>query len=152
MKGKILKRSLVGASFGLLICQMIAIVISFVINDGNYYAVVPELFVICKSETTAVLVQTIVACIYGAVWGGESVIWEIDEWSLLKQTILHFVISSAVTFPVAYFTWWMPHTPFGVLSFFGIFASIYIIIWISQYLSIKRKIEKMNQKIGQRSQ
>ena len=77
-----------------LICQMIAIFISFAIHDGNYYAVVPELADICGGETMAVLVQAIFACVYGAVWAG-----------------------------------------------------IYLMIWITQYYSMKKKIQKKNRKI-----
>lgn len=147
MKKEIIKRSFIGALLGLLICQILSIFISFIINDGTYYAVVPDLITICKTETNAVIVQTICALLYGAVWGGISVIWEMDDWSILKQSVVHFLISSIVTFPVAYFTRWMHHSVMGVLSYFGIFAVIYVIIWISQYLSMKKKIQQLNEKV-----
>lgn len=147
MKKKILQRCLVGAPIGLLICQIISIWISLAINDGTYYAVVPDLITICKSETNAVIVQTLCALVYGAVWGGISVVWEIDEWSILKQSIIHFCISSIVTFPIAYITRWMEHTLGGILFYFGIFAIVYLGIWISQYLSMKKNINQLNEKV-----
>ncbi len=147
MKKNILKRCLVGAPIGLLIAQVISIWISVIINDGTYYAVVPELITICKSETNAVIMQTICALLYGAMWAGSTIIWEIDEWSILKQSSIHFLITSIVTFPVAYITRWMEHTVSGVISYFAIFLMIYVGIWITQYLSMKKKIEQLNAKV-----
>ena len=147
MKKNILKRCLVGAPIGLLIAQVISIWISVIINDGTYYAVVPELITICKSETNAVIMQTICALLYGAMWAGSTIIWEIDEWSILKQSSIHFLITSIVTFPVAYITRWMEHTVSGVISYFAIFLLIYVGIWITQYLSMKKKIEQLNAKV-----
>lgn len=149
---KLLQRCLVGAPIGLLVCQMISIVISVIIHDGTYYAVVPELIPICKSEVNAVIVQTVCALLYGSVWAGSSVIWEIDEWSLLKQSSIHFLITSIVTFPVAYMTRWMQHTISGIVSYFGIFVTIYVFIWITQYFSMKSKIAQLNSKVKENSE
>lgn len=150
MKKIILKRSLMGAPIGLLFCQMMCIMISILINDGNYYTVVPELITVCGTETNAVIAQTLCVLLYGAIWGGISVIWEIDDWSILKQSVVHFLISSIVTFPIAYFTRWMEHTLSGILLYFGIFAVIYIGIWIVQYFSIKKKITQLNEKVQEK--
>lgn len=84
MKKTILKRCFMGAPIGVLVGQIISIWISVTINDGTYYAVVPELIDICKSETNAVIMQTICTLLYGIVWAGSSVVWEIDEWSILS--------------------------------------------------------------------
>ena len=50
------------------------------------------------------------------------------------------------TFPVAYFTRWTRHSVSGVLSYFGIFFGIYLVIWLSQYSSMKKRVEEMNRK------
>lgn len=151
MKKVILLRCLYGGPIGLLICHVISIAISVSINDGSYYAVVPELISICHSETNAVILQTICAFVYGAIWASISVIWEIDEWSIIKQSIIHFSISSIVTFPIAYTMRWMEHSIAGVISYFIMFVSIYIGIWIYKYLTIRNKIKKMNEKVKENS-
>ncbi len=147
MKKELIRRCVVGALAGVTICQIISIWISLAINDGTYYAVVPELRKLCSTETTAVLVQTICAFAYGAVWGGVSLVWELENWSLLKQTIVHFLISSIATFPIAYSMYWMQHSVGGVLSFFGIFAGIYVGIWLSKYFSLRNHVDKWNEKL-----
>lgn len=34
---------------------------------------------------------------------GGSVIWEIENWSILRQSVTHLIICSVTMFPVAYF-------------------------------------------------
>ena len=147
MRKKMILRSLLGAPVGVAISYLITILVSLAVADGNYYPVVPELIADCGSEMSAVLLQTLFSLLYGAVWGGASVIWDMENWSLLKMTLMHLVICSIVTFPMAYFMQWMPHNIAGFLLYFGTFLTIYLIIWISQYQSMKRRIDQINHKI-----
>lgn len=144
---KTIIRCAVGALIGLAISTIISVAISLSIGDGSYYPVVPELIRDCGGEMKAMLVETVCSLIYGAAWAGASVIWEKESWSLLKQTTVHFAICSAATFPIAYFTRWMPRSASGVLLYFGIFIAIYAAIWLSQYASIKKRIAQINEKM-----
>ena len=143
------KRCLFGAPLGLAISTVITIAISLAIGDGRYYAVVPALVGDAGSEIGAVVVQAVLSMVYGAAWAGASVIWDADHWSLLKMTLVHLAITSLATFPVAYLARWMPHNAAGILLYFGIFFGIYLIIWISQYSAIKKRVREMNEKIKQ---
>ena len=147
MKKKVAIRCLIGAPIGLAISNLIAIVISLTVRDGRFYAVAPELIADYGTEINAVLLQTICSLLYGAAWAGASTIWEADHWSILRQTITHLIICSLCTFPIAYFMRWMDHSVFGILSYFGIFFAIYVIIWISQYMAIKKRIRQINSEV-----
>ena len=148
MKRKVLLRCLAGAPIGLAISTIITIIISLTVNDGVYYAVVPELIDDCGNELNAVILQAVLSLIYGAAWAGASVIWEMDNWSILKQTAVHLVVCSLSTFPIAYFTRWMPHNVKGILLYFGIFFGIYLIIWLSQYSAMKKRVEQINERLN----
>ena len=102
MKKRILCRALTGAPIGLAISTAITIFSSLIYGDGNYYPVVPALVEQCGNEINAVVAQMIASLLYGAVWAGASVIWEMDDWSLLRQTVTHLLAGSIATFPVAY--------------------------------------------------
>ena len=106
MKKRILCRALTGAPIGLAISTAITIFSSFIYGDGNYYPVVPALVEQCGNEINAVVAQMIASLLYGAVWAGASVIWEMDDWSLLRQTVTHLLAGSIATFPVAYLMYW----------------------------------------------
>ena len=94
-------------------------------GDGNYYPIVPQLTETCGNEINAVLLQTVCALFVGAVFGGASVIWAIEEWSLMRMTLTHLIVCSAAMFPIAYLMQWMPHSFGGFLRYFGIFFGIY---------------------------
>lgn len=74
-------------------------------------------------------------------------IWEAESWSILRQTVTHFAVTSLAMFPIAFFTRWMGHTVFGALIYFGIFFGIYLFIWAVQYWLIKAHVEKINEKL-----
>lgn len=150
MKKMLVVKCLLGESLGLTISTAISIFVSLAAGDGSFYAVVPALIDDCGTEINAVIVQSLCSMLYGAVWAGASEIWRKEDWSLFRQTATHLVLCSLATFPVAWFMRWMEHSLLGVrgvLSYFGIFLGIYFVIWISQYSSIKRRIQQINEKM-----
>lgn len=145
---KVLLRCLVGVPVGIAITTIISIIISLCIGSGDFYSVPQQLIEDCGSELNAVIVQTLCSMLYGAMWAGASIIWEKESWSMLKQTVIHLVICSLGTFPVAFVTYWMPHTASGFFSYFAIFAATYAGVWASQYAAMKKKVDSINQKLG----
>ena len=147
MKKELLKRMLFGAPIGLAISTIITMIISLILGDGSYHAVVPSLTVAMGSELNAVVLPAVLSIVYGAAWGGASLVWNVEGWSYLKMTVVHLIIASVATFPVAYFARWMPATIGGVLMYIGIFLFIYTGIWISQYSMMKKRIAELNAKL-----
>ncbi|MEE0059522.1 MAG: DUF3021 domain-containing protein [Acutalibacteraceae bacterium] len=144
---EVLKRSVLSELGGLFISQLVGVIISLCIADGNYYPVVPSLVERMGSEIGAVIFQTICSLLYGAVFGGMSLIWELDNWSILKQTVIHFLVVSIVSLPIAYVTEWMEHSVSGAIIYFVLFAVIYVFIWFSQYMAVKKRINEVNKKL-----
>ncbi len=149
MKKELIKRCLLGAPLGLAISTIITIAISLSVGDGRYHAVVPSLAQDLGSEINAVVLQALLSMVYGAAWAGASVIWDAERWSLLKMTLVHLLVTSLATFPIAYFARWMPHSTTGIVLYIGIFVAIYAGIWFSQYGAMKKKIRAMNERIQQ---
>ena len=85
----------------------------------------------------------------GAVFGGISVIWEMESWSLVKQSLIYFLIASVAMLPIAYLAHWMEHSLKGFLMYFGIYLGIFVVTWMTQYIIWKIKIKKMNQKLNE---
>ena len=147
MKKELLFRVFVGVLGGVVLSYFITITISFIVGDGNYYPCVPSLTERFGNEVTAVIVQTVLSSILGAVFAGCSLVWEKDEWSLLKQTSIYFGIVSVLMMTVAYICEWMEHSVKGVLSYFAIFFAIFVLVWIVQYLIWKARISKIKEGI-----
>lgn len=151
MEKKIMFRVMIGFPGGVLISYVISIIISLLMGQGQFFATVPSLIEQMGSEINAVLVQFVLAGIYGAIWAGSSVIWENEDWSLLKMTVVHFLIASISTFPIAYFTHWMGHNLAGMLSYFAIFIAIYVGIWAGLYGVWRKRIMQLDAKIQETS-
>ncbi|MFA9381538.1 MAG: DUF3021 domain-containing protein [Acetanaerobacterium sp.] len=147
MRMKIIRRALLGFPLGVFIGYTIAIIISLVIGAGDFYPSVPSFAEQCGSEIGAVVLQFVLCGILGAASAAGSAVWENDSWSLIKQSLIHFLILSFTLLPIAYFTHWMDHSPLGILSYFGIFLGLYVVIWAVQYRIWKRRIRQVNDKI-----
>ena len=149
MKKKVLKRGLFGFPMGIAMGYVITIIISLAQGDG-YYSVVPSLVDTVGSEIGAVVVQTILSGVLGAVSAAISVIWEMENWSIAKQTGLYFLGLSVAMCPIAYFAHWMPHSLIGFTIYFASFVAIFIIIWVIQYFIWRSKINAINKNIKAR--
>ncbi len=147
LKMQILKRGVLGFPIGISIGYLITIVISLIWAKGYYAPCVPELVTMMGNEIRAVIVQTLLCGLLGTGFAASSVIWEIDHWSIVKQSGIYFFIVSVIMMPVAYLTYWMEHSVKGFLSYFGIFALIFVIIWIVQFVRGKNNVRKMNENL-----
>lgn len=145
MKKKIFLRGMLGFPLGMAIGYSITIISSLIWANGYYSPCVPELIEAVGSEIGAVILQAFLCGVLGFGTAAASVIWEIDNWGLVRQTGLYFLIISAVMMPTAYVTYWMEHSLRGVLSYFGIFFTIFVAIWLVQYFIAKRNVKKMNE-------
>lgn len=134
----------VGFPIGLAIGYSITIIISLIFANGYYSPCVPELIDVMGSEINAVLLQALLCGILGSGFAASSVIWEMENWGLVKQTGIYFLIISVVMMPIAYVLYWMEHSPKGILSYLGVFIFIFVVIWIVQYTIGKRNVIKMN--------
>ena len=149
MKKKLIKRSFLGLPLGITIGYLITILISLSWGNGYYLPCVPELISLTGTEINAVILQTILWGILGVGFAASSVIWEMDRWSIVKQTGIYFSIISVIMLPIAYFAYWMEHSVVGFLIYFGIFVLIFIIIWVIQFSIARYNVRKMNEKLFQ---
>lgn len=147
MKKKLICRGLLGFPLGICIGYVITIAISAVRGGGYYAPCAPELVVQMGSEIGAVLLQALLCGILGTACAMGSVVFEVERWGITKQTILHFLIMSFSLLPVAYISNWMEQSLWGVLSYFGIFVGVYVVIWAVQYLIWRVAVRKIDRKI-----
>ncbi len=144
MKKKLILRGAYGFPAGIAMGYLITILISLVNAEGHYIPCVPELITVMANEINAVILQALLCGLLGAGCGAGSVIWEIENWSIIKQTGIFFLIISVLMMPIAYFTYWMEHSITGFLSYFGIFVLIFIAIWIIQFIVGRHNVTKLN--------
>ena len=114
------------------------------VHISAFNSVIMGTIFLSMNSCTALYEYLLFGLCSGAGFAAASVIWELDSWSLAKQSGIYFLTISIITLPVAYFANWMKHSLAGVLSYAGIFTAIFVVVWISQYLLWKRNIKRMN--------
>ena len=147
MKRKAVLRGIVGMPVGILIGYAMTVLLSLGWGSGEYLSCAPELTAQMGSEMGAVLLQAALCAVLGAAFGASSVIWEIERWSIARQTAAHLFATSLAMLPTAYLLYWMQHSLAGFLIYFGIYLFIFLAIWLGNYFAIRHNIRKMNEKL-----
>ena len=148
MKKEILKRGLLGIPVGIAIGYLISIINSLVYGNGSYYPVTPDLAASMGNEINAVMLQTLLYGIIGLSFAASSIVWQMDSWSMLKQTAFYFVINALVMMPIAYKLNWMQHSSKSIIIYFAVFTLYFALIWLIQFLVWKRYIRKINSRLN----
>ncbi len=143
---KAISRGLLGIPIGFFISGTIGLAISLY---ERKLIVIPNIDA-SVNPLTAYVTQYIVSAIVGFVFASSSAIFEVDRWSLTKQTILHLIITSVVFLPCSILARWIEPDLLSIIIYFLVFILIYFIIWIIQYSTWKKRIEKLNKKLQNR--
>lgn len=80
----------------------------------------------------------------GAIAMGAAVIYGIEEWSLLRATVTHFlIVMGALLLACFVLKWFEPWSaPFWIMLAAELVG--YIIIWLIIYLCYKKQVRKLN--------
>jgi hypothetical protein len=145
IKKAVAKRAILGFIYGVFIGQTILILESLFKGDGNFYFVSKSLLDLAGTKIGGVIIQYFLTGLIGTTFAATTVIFEMDSWSLLRQSILHFIITSIVMYAAGFLCGWFPHTLGSTLIWFGVFIVVYAIFWISFTLYYKNKVKKINE-------
>lgn len=148
MKKNIMIRGGYGFPTGIAIGYLITIVISAIWGEGYYAPCVPELVERMGNEINAVILQAVMCGLLGMVCGGGSVIWDMEKWSIARQTGTYFLLILVTMIPIGYALRWMEHSLAGIVQYCVIFVIIFASVWILQYLNVLRKIKAINSKLN----
>lgn len=114
---KYFKNGIIRAAIPFIIMMGIAFILTFVQNDAEQG----------KSTFFSGLIATSVV--------GSSVLYDVENWKLLKQSIIHFLCMLLTVFPCLIFSgWFQTETFLDYLKIFGIFIIVGIIFWTISYI------------------
>ncbi|EEM16648.1 MULTISPECIES: DUF3021 domain-containing protein [Bacillus] len=145
----IISRVVGGFVIGVIIGEIVQLLISLPLGQGEYMPVVEQFRSLFVSKMSAVTVQILLTGLIGVTFATSSLVFDIVKWSLLKQYIVHFCITALVWGPIVTLLW-MPKTSIGTLIFFIGFLGTYVITWTIQYMISKNDIKKINAAIQSR--
>ena len=72
-----------------------------------------------------------------------SVIYEIENWSLFKQSVIHFLIMLVTVLPCLYISgWYKLNNVLDYVKVFGIFLFVGIVLWTISYFIFGKILTK----------
>jgi hypothetical protein len=78
---------------------------------------------------------TLVVGVIIAATAGASVIYQIDRWSLRKQSLVHFTIMLATVLPALLLSGWFPlEYAWGYFAVVGVFLAAGFVLWTISYV------------------
>lgn len=98
----------------------------------------------------AVILQTIVSGIAGAICFGGTYVFQSEKYGILSATLIHMALAMCTMIPVANLLWWTDRTLEGSLFFLAFISMIYLLIWVSIYSSYKAEVRKINDALEKR--
>ena len=81
----------------------------------------------------------------GAIAMGTAVIYDIEEWSLLRATVTHFLIVMVVTLLASFVLKWFEPWSTAFWIMLAVVAVGYFIVWLIIYRCYKKQIRKLNE-------
>lgn len=135
-----IKRALLGIPLGIAIATTIQLIITAI----NWDMTTPEHYTTLAYYITAYVTSGII----GATFAGTTIIFEIDSWSIIKQIIIHLIITSTVFIGCAIINKWTDTDFVSLAIYIGVFIVIYIIMFISIHQHYKKKIKKINEQLN----
>lgn len=144
---KIISRVLYSFPIGISCSVGISLFLSLLFGEGKYYPFAASLVFFTGSEVKAMLLQTMLSGILGSVFGGMSFIWEIERWSILKQTAVYFLSVSIPMMGISYLLYWMEHSFNGFLLYFLIFVMVFFVVWLFNFAIYWFKVRRINQEL-----
>jgi len=86
--------------------------------------------------------STFIACLISTAVAAATVIYEIEGWSLTKQSIVHFFIMLMTVFPCLIVSGWFPlKTPLDYLKLLGIFMLVGLVLWSIFYVIFSKIVK-----------
>ena len=135
MKAEILKRAMYGIAYG-GIYTFIALTILMILQ------ITPPIF-----QTWLYMLAGLVLGVYFAV---ASFIFEVETWSPLKKTVIHFALSIVLYFMIALSVGWIPFTFTAIIIAIFIFTAIYSMYWFGYLIYYKRVEDSLNKNLPSR--
>ena len=101
------------------------------------------------SVPAAILVQSLVSGLYGSFALAGTLFYDIEQWSLTRSSVMHFLVIAVLYVPAAMFLGWTDSAT-EILIVEGILLVAYFIIWLVIYLRYKKEVRSLNEMLNKR--
>ncbi len=147
---KIMGHLLFGIPSGTFIGMTISLYFSWKVGLGTFYPGPPAFMAYFSNELQAITAAVVLWSVVGMMFSTSSLIFEKIDWSILKQTVLHFISTYVGLLTLNVFLNWFDYTLGDMFQFTLTFIIIYLIIWSLSMVRVKRNVNKINQQLNKK--
>jgi len=144
---KVIKNAIHGMQTGVVLGLLISLFFNYLYGSNHYYPSSPQFSEYFAHPLNAILISIILWAIIGLLFSLGAAVFEIENWSLLKRTIINFFIYYLGFTPLAIIAGWFPINPYYLISFTITFILIYVIMWLVNVSVSRHQVKKINKRI-----
>lgn len=108
---------------------------------------VPEYAAHFENPFMALMVQTLLCGLIGFAFGACSVIMDIAKWSMVRQAVVHFILTACVWVPVSIFCWGLGRYWVSFICVFLGMLFTYTVTWTCQIIVCRKEVARINEQL-----
>ncbi len=149
LKQRIVMLSSLGFGIGVIAGTLIAAIWGTLSAGNGTLVLCPSSLVdAVGNQLAAFTIQAVSSGIYGIFTVGGSAIYDVEEWGLLKCTLIHYALVMVGYYVLALLLGWF--TSGDIVEMIIVFVAMtlgYFIIWLINYLSYKAQLNVINREL-----
>ena len=146
MKKELTKRIIGGFSYAVAINVVVALICILVFKIEP---LVPSYSAYFENKSMALLVQIILTGVISGTFAGGTILFEQAKLGLLLQSLLYFLLTTAVCIPITGFCWGLFVYKTSALIFLCNYSATYLICWTVAYRSSVKEVREINRRIAE---
>ena len=146
MKKELTKRIIDGFSYAAAINVVVALICILVFRVEP---LVPSYSAYFKNKSMALLIQIILTGVISGTFAGGTILFEQAKLGLLLQSLLYFLLTTAVCIPITGFCWGLFVYKTSAIIFLCNYFATYFICWTVAYRSSVIEVREINRRIAE---
>ncbi len=146
MKKELTKRIIDGFSYAAAINVVVALICILVFRVEP---LVPSYSAYFKNKSMALLIQIILTGVISGTFAGGTILFEQAKLGLLLQSLLYFLLTTAVCIPITGFCWGLFVYKTSAIIFLCNYFATYFICWTVAYRSSVKEVREINRRIAE---
>ena len=141
---KVIMKFIVGFGLGVVAGIVITIIFSLLLN-GKISFISSDFVSTIGNKPLAYIIEFILMGLLGLVGYGGSSVYEVENWSIMKATFVHFFATFIVFFAVSFTLGWVSTEDItGTIIMIACTVGAYFVIWLVQYIRSKMLVRDIN--------
>lgn len=146
MKKELTKRIIDGFSYAAAINVVVALICILVFKEEP---LVPSYSAYFENKSMALLIQIILTGVISGTFAGGTILFEQAKLGLLLQSLLYFLLTTAVCIPITGFCWGLFVYKTSAILFLCNYFATYFICWTVAYRSSVKEVREINRRIAE---